>query len=263
MPPPPSSPHFPNRKPWLTVADLNPAQGLFFHWHRHFTWLYEQALRNECGYKGAQPYWDWSIDWRDPRKSTVFDASPTSMGGNGQVVPNRGTIEALGLNGQPFYSEPGTGGGCVETGPFAGLQVDLGNVAFAPYGPDGGLGYNPHCLVRDISLLYSQNTRPQDVARTLQVQGTLGDLDTDVESETGVHFSGHRQLGGLQLDPWSSPGDPAFYLHHSSIDRMWTIWQGLDPAKRLKSVFGTSTTFNSELRPLSFPQCACLRRICC
>jgi len=29
----------------------------FLSWHRYFVWTYEQALRNECGYKGYQPYW--------------------------------------------------------------------------------------------------------------------------------------------------------------------------------------------------------------
>jgi tyrosinase len=33
--------------------------GTFLAWHRYFTWQYEQALRNECGYKGYQPYWNW------------------------------------------------------------------------------------------------------------------------------------------------------------------------------------------------------------
>jgi hypothetical protein len=27
----------------------------FLSWHRYFTWTYEQALRNECGYTGYQP----------------------------------------------------------------------------------------------------------------------------------------------------------------------------------------------------------------
>lgn len=29
--------------------------GTFLAWHRYFTWQYEQALRNECNYKGYQP----------------------------------------------------------------------------------------------------------------------------------------------------------------------------------------------------------------
>src|SRR5689334_13157574 len=31
----------------------------FLAWHRYFTWTFEQALRNECGYQGYQPYWNW------------------------------------------------------------------------------------------------------------------------------------------------------------------------------------------------------------
>ena len=33
--------------------------GNFLSWHRYYIWGYEQALRNECGYTGAQPYWNW------------------------------------------------------------------------------------------------------------------------------------------------------------------------------------------------------------
>ena len=29
--------------------------GLFLPWHRHFLWLWEKALRDECGYSGYLP----------------------------------------------------------------------------------------------------------------------------------------------------------------------------------------------------------------
>jgi tyrosinase len=29
--------------------------GLFITWHRYFVWAYETALRDECGFDGAQP----------------------------------------------------------------------------------------------------------------------------------------------------------------------------------------------------------------
>lgn len=29
--------------------------GLFLPWHRHFLWLWEKALREECGYPGHLP----------------------------------------------------------------------------------------------------------------------------------------------------------------------------------------------------------------
>ncbi|KAK2882370.1 hypothetical protein FQN49_000425 [Arthroderma sp. PD_2] len=30
--------------------------GIFLHFHRYYVWFYEKALREECGYKGSQPY---------------------------------------------------------------------------------------------------------------------------------------------------------------------------------------------------------------
>jgi tyrosinase len=29
--------------------------GNFLSYHRYYTWLYEEALRHECGFKGTQP----------------------------------------------------------------------------------------------------------------------------------------------------------------------------------------------------------------
>lgn len=41
-------------------------------------------------------------------------------------------------------------------------------------------------------------------------------------------------------DPFISPGDPAFYLHHAQVDRVYWIWQQMDLANR-QGVFGTGT----------------------
>src|SRR4051812_17043460 len=57
--------------------------GNFLAWHRYFTWAYEQTLRNECGYKGYQPYYNWPRWSDDPSKSPALDGSATSMSGNG------------------------------------------------------------------------------------------------------------------------------------------------------------------------------------
>jgi tyrosinase len=39
----------------ITLTDEIHGVGQFLPWHRRFLWVYEQALRNECGYRGAQP----------------------------------------------------------------------------------------------------------------------------------------------------------------------------------------------------------------
>lgn len=51
--------------------------------------------------------------------------------------------------------------------------------------------------------------------------------------EIGPHGGIHYTLGG---DPggdlYTSPGDPAFWVHHGMMDRMWTLWQAIDPSSR-------------------------------
>ncbi len=37
-------------------------------------------------------------------------------------------------------------------------------------------------------------------------------------------------------DPNTSPGDPVFYFHHGSLDRLWWVWQMQDPENRLNAV---------------------------
>lgn len=174
------------------------------------------------------------------------------MGSNGASIPNRnGTaISAFGLS---LVIPPGTGGGCVMTGPFKKHITNLGPVAYAPRGPNGGLGYNPRCLRRDLSPGFSNQTKPSDVAKVIDEPQDLYSFDELLEGLTGVHAGGHFLIGGVGIDAFASPGDPAFYLHHAQVDRVWTIWQGLKPEERLNQVFGTGRAFNSEFAILCFP----------
>lgn len=225
--------------------DSNSKKGLFLHFHRYFVWLYEKALRDECGYRGSQPYWDWTLSWQDPRKSSVFDGSPTSLGGNGEAIPHGITnVTAFGVT---IQAPPGTGGGCVSSGAFSNVPVNLGPIGYAPAGARGGLGYNPRCLRRDISLFWSNQTKPTDVVNLIFGSADLGSFAKVLEALNGTHTGGHYSFGGDPgLDPFSSPGDPAFYLHHAQVDRLWTIWQSLNPEDRTKQVYGTITPFNGE-----------------
>lgn len=65
-------------------------------------------------------------------------------------------------------------------------------------------------------------------------------------SATGMHSGGHVQLGGDEIDVFVSPSDPAFWLHHGMVDRVWAIWQHLGPG-RTEEVWGTGTTYNGTL----------------
>ncbi|KAF2736727.1 Di-copper centre-containing protein [Polyplosphaeria fusca] len=224
----------------------------FLTWHRYFTWAYENALRTECGYTGAQPYWNWA-KYPDMLKSPIFDGSPTSLGGNGKYIEH-GPHDVGAAN----VSVPaGNGGGCINSGPFKSMSVNLGPMAVSldvkiPPNPQAdGLGYNPRCVRRDITTYFTTKyLRSQDIASLITGTQKVYDFQTVMQTDTtagfGVHSAGHFTIWG---DPggdfFISPGDPAFFLHHGQIDRTWWIWQNQDPAKRVMTVGGNSGVFGS------------------
>ncbi|KAK1757108.1 hypothetical protein QBC47DRAFT_320563 [Echria macrotheca] len=241
--------------------------GNFLSWHRYYTWLYEKALQDECGYKGTQPYWNWGLTaLLGMENSPHFDGSETSMSGNGAVIPNQPDL-ILGVSaGLPaIYLPAGTGGGCVTSGPFKNMSVNLGPVSLDTPGginianPAGPFAYNPRCLKRDlttaINRMFANATsilttilEPQNIdAFQTKLQGPVWNGDI------GIHGGGHFALGGDPgRDFFVSPGDPAFYLHHAMIDRVWWIWQLLDPNTRAKgssAVAGTRTFLNDPPSP--------------
>ncbi|KAF2197864.1 Di-copper centre-containing protein [Delitschia confertaspora ATCC 74209] len=238
--------------------------GTFLGWHRYYVWQYEQMLRNECGYTGSQPYWDWAKTAATGlEKSPIFDGSNTSMSGNGLPIKNQPDI-VLGGNGlPPIFLPAGTGGGNVTTGPFKNMIVNLGPVALSAPGGEtisngDGLAYNPRVLKRDltdaINRRYSNATsivnlllNSKDIETfQMAMQGVPGSGDI------GVHGGGHYSLGGDPgRDVFTSPADPVFYLHHAQIDRVWWIWQALKPWERYseKGISGTGTFLNSPPSP--------------
>lgn len=217
--------------------------GLFLPFHRYYLHLYERALRTECGYTGAQPYWDWTLSYADVRKASVFDGSPYSLGSNGVYIPNREPISVPVPNSPTLVFPPATGGGCIASGPFTEDKwtINLGPVGYFPQGPLNGTGYNPRCLARDLSPEIGQNVRPSNVTKVLDGCKDLGCFNQVLDSTGGVHPEGHFQVGSTQLDVFNSPADPVFWLHHAQVDRLWAIWQGQDLEGRVKQVWGTGT----------------------
>ncbi|KAK2629561.1 hypothetical protein QTJ16_000381 [Diplocarpon rosae] len=226
----------------------------FLSWHRYFTWTYEQALRDECGYQGYQPYWNWGKTALDPVNSQVFDGSPYSMGGNGDYVPHNCT-NALpsGLNCIPA----GNGGGCVTQGPFRDMKVNLGPVT--PTLAAEGIvssspvsAYNPRCLRRDITSWVSSRWSTDALSASLiRENDDISTFQTVMQGDFasgfyGVHTAGHFTMAGDPSgDIFASPGDPAFWLHHAQIDRTWWIWQNQNLAARQNAIGGTITLDNS------------------
>lgn len=231
------------------------ASAAFLGWHRWYVWEYEQALRDECGYTGSQPYWDWTQTAETGMEaSPLFDGSETSLSGNGQSL-NYTSDDYVVINADSpgaIYLSPGSGGGCVTSGPFVNMTVNLGPVgaaiinggsASAP--GDDPFYYNPRCLKRSftddaarrfgsMSAVLHLLRSPQDV---WDFENTMQGYYN--EPSIGVHGGGHFTLGGDPgRDLYVSPGDPAFWTHHAMIDRVWWMWQMLEPVGRTDTVTG-------------------------
>lgn len=76
-------------------------------------------------------------------------------------MPHNGTVivPPEGVSGGNIQLPAGVGSGYVTTGPFANMTVNLGpvaGVAGTDAGPDGGLGYNPRVLKRDVGPAMNQ-----------------------------------------------------------------------------------------------------------
>lgn len=51
--------------------------------------------------------------------------------------------------------------------------------------------------------------------------------------ERAPHNGVHNSIGGIMSDPFDSPNDPVFWLHHCNIDRIWAMWQQRHPENLL------------------------------
>ncbi|KAJ8488247.1 hypothetical protein ONZ45_g14025 [Pleurotus djamor] len=213
------------------MADVH-LVGQFFPWHRRFLQSYEEALRDECGYSGAQPFWDWT---RDADNATSVAGSPIfhpifGFGGNGDNIPGY-----TGLFGNLTFLGGWTGGGCVRDGPFASYTLSIGP----------GTLTTSHCLTRSFNTEALKHVRTEGVEYSLnQPNFEKFRVETEgipVTEGLRIHDGGHLAIGGELGDMYSSPADPLFYLHHANLDRVWWLWQAKDLSKRLEEISGYTT----------------------
>ncbi|PSN60538.1 Di-copper centre-containing protein [Corynespora cassiicola Philippines] len=206
--------------------------GHFILWHRYFVATFEKALRDECGYTGGQPYWDWSLDAepQNPTSTRAFDSAifdpNTAFGGNGNFIAPTPEQNPLNITG-------GTGGGCLQTGPFAP--------------PNFTVNYpTPGCLRRDFNPRIMNTFADRKLVDKVLAQTDYTSFARTMENkrtfdEPNIHGSGHFGVGGALGtigNSYNSPGDPLFYLHHGNLDHILWLWQQKDLKARLHQVGG-------------------------
>ncbi|KAJ5432315.1 uncharacterized protein N7458_011471 [Penicillium daleae] len=192
----------PQRKEWqLTQSRLRTFTGCRLGSLRFmasvFYRTYERYLRGVCGYKGAQPYWNWALDASATDNSLmaifeteIFD-SEYGFGGNGKPFLSATAAE------NPFDLTGRTGGGCVQDGPFrkgkffinpnihgshpfgvGGVLGTLGNSAHRPGDP---LFFLHHCNIDRVLWNWQQKDLPR---RLHEVGGPIEPLDYSGQNVT-------------------------------------------------------------------------------
>ncbi|OAA60507.1 putative domain, di-copper centre [Niveomyces insectorum RCEF 264] len=218
--------------------------------HKYYVWEFEKALREECNYTGYQPYMNYDRYAEDPINSPLLNGNASSMGGNGKPDPSYKGVPQPGR--KPNIIKTGGGGGCVTEGPFSDMVVSLGPTQMAtgsnlPKNPrSDGTGSNPRCLRRDVNRNAAMGATADRAYSLIHGNDNIDGfyeqlLGSPIPKNDpypwGIHTAGHYiaavDPGG---DPFTSPGDPIFYFHHTALDRLWWIWQMQDPDKRLDAL---------------------------
>lgn len=208
----------------------------FGPWHREFLRQFERDLRQVSGNPNITvPYWDWTTartaadagwpftsdflgDIGDPitgQISTSPFADPTQWrinirnAGDTTLVLKRGR----GVWGQveaptgTFTFDPPTRGNVLPA-------LGVGSFDVAPFHSNPG------------ALTPTQRAAQMNVAFRKFLEWALHDsLHVWVGGLWNFDAAGNPQDGGHISFPPVAVNDPAFWLHHCNVDRLWTIWQ--------------------------------------
>lgn len=272
----------------LGVAHTNPA---FPPWHRKILMLYEDALREVSEKNITLPYWDWT-DQASTDATFASDLLGGNGDPNDEYALNDGpfrkdnwqlnlfTIKPnyVGLNPHPWIVrnfDAVISGSADYPGYDVSLptQEDIDNcLAISTY---------------DVEPWDCSGTRTPNSSFRFVLEGFLGDACNGGQA---IHNIGHDWIAGffevpvdsIQMIPVESriitstcdktlrdtvpnnvrvgtmepldvsPGDPAFFMHHCNVDRIWYQWQQIgDNASKYQPVSGAPTGYNlnDELYP--------------
>lgn len=222
--------------------------GFFLTWHRFFVHLFEKDLQEKCGWEGTMPYWNWPNTAGRLESAPIFDGSEYSMSGNGEFL-DVGPYQ-LG----PTFSLPhGSGGGCIQGGPFEGMNSTMAVIPSQLLStgdplPPTTFVKNETCLTRDlndpVSAMYLNATAYNQALEAPDLP-TLSALLNGVfgGGALGLHSGAHFAVGPPFSSIFVSPQDPIWYPAHTFLDVIYTKWQHLHPDVAY-SVYGTMTATN-------------------
>ena len=219
---------------------------LFPTWHRPFLALYEQIISghakdiaatyptsNRATYQAAAndlriPYWDWASDAQIPTSLTATSLTITTPSGS-QSVTN--PLRRYNFNprvGPPDFPTSDGFANAASTTRNSQAQARLNSNAAA--------------LTDNIYTLLTRQPNYGPFASNAFVQ----DRDNDYGNIESIHDGVHGMIGGWMGLIGYSSFDPIFFLHHTNIDRFFSMWQALNPNSYVGSQVNEGGTFTNR-----------------
>jgi tyrosinase len=93
-----------------------------------------------------------------------------------------------------------------------------------------GYADNPRCHRRDVNNFFTKNyLTPAAVLKQITSNAGILSFQDSLQGGTNalaaLHVGGHFSIwGDPGGDVYVSPNEPAFWLHHSGLDRHWWLW---------------------------------------
>ncbi|KAL1551619.1 catechol oxidase [Salvia divinorum] len=179
---------------------------IFFPFHRWYLYFFERILGSLIDDPDfALPYWNWDNDTDNPR-GMQFQAIFNN--------PNSPLYDS-------FRNQANV--------PPAVASLSLRNKATEP----------TQIISENLSIMYNKmiggvNSATDFMGQPYRAGNQVPPMTDAGTVERGSHIAIHVWVG----DPrqpynedlgnfYSAARDPVFYAHHSNVDRMWTIWQGI------------------------------------
>ncbi|CAE7097944.1 unnamed protein product [Rhizoctonia solani] len=206
---------------------------IFLPWHRWYLHTFHEALKKECSYDGVLPYWNWSLDVANMTSAPVYDSDPEV---------------GLGTFGTPI-----TDGAFKDSyRPYPTPHVINRTYTAYPFRTDA---FPFNFTQRELAA--PDVLTPENIDKL--VYGSVGNFTDfayklDGARAQGPHNAAHLMMPGDVSNPFWSPNDPLFYLHHANLDCIWARWQNAN--KKNKKAFGgglTQDLLNFDTYPVGAP----------
>ncbi|KAH8880045.1 tyrosinase-domain-containing protein [Thozetella sp. PMI_491] len=220
---------------------------LFTTWHRPYLALFEQSLYaavqaavqqfpeslrgryEEAAQDFRMPYFDWAII--PPTGSSGFPAAISSakisvvdIDGKSKSIDNplyQYTFNPLNPQPQDFDDQWSQYPTTVRYPDQNGNSHDS-QITSILNNENGSLRNNVSILLLSYHQFDGFSSNQWNNETSPGAYGSLEDIHNEIHDKTGGP-GGH--MSALEVSAF----DPIFWLHHTNVDRLWAIWQGLNP----------------------------------